>query len=114
MLYRILESDRVHSNIGFITTDKIFDRAATLEGTLHGYGQAWALTHFLMERHFDKFIAYYRRLGEMPPDVIMNPDVLTALFNETFGENHAGLDGEWRAYMRSLKTDVELALEDEK
>ncbi len=111
-LYRILERDRVHSNIDFIVGDQIFDTAASIEGTLHGYGQAWALTHFLMERHFKEFITFYRRLGEMPPDVLINPQVLNELFSEVFGTNRNGLDGEWRAYMRSLKTDLEIIFEE--
>lgn len=111
-LYRILERDRVHSNIDFIVGDQIFDTAASIEGTLHGYGQAWALTHFLMERHFKEFITFYRRLGEMPPDVLINPQVLTELFSEVFGSNRGALDGEWRAYMRTLKTDLEIILEE--
>lgn len=111
--YRALENDRVHSNIDFIVGDQIFDTAASIQGTLHGYGQAWALTHFLMERHFKEFMTFYRRIGEMPPDVLISPQVLTDLFNEVFGSNRRGLDGEWRAYMRSLKTDLEIILEDE-
>ena len=112
-LYRVLERDRVHSNIDFIVGDQIFDMAATIRGTLHGYGQAWALTHFLMERHFREFITFYRRIGEMPPDVLISPQVLTELFSESFGTDRRSLDSEWRAYMRTLKTDLELILEEE-
>lgn len=111
-LYRVLERDRVHSNIDFIVGDQIFDTAATLEGTLHGYGQAWALTHFLMERHFKEFMTFYRRIGEMPPDLLISPEVLTEIFYDQFSSGKRGLDGEWRAYMRTLKTDLELKLED--
>jgi hypothetical protein len=112
-LYRVLERDRVHSNIDFIVGDQIFDMAASIRGTLHGYGQAWALTHFLMERHFKEFINFYRRIGEMPPDVLISPQVLTDLFSESFGSDRRSLDNEWRAYMRSLKTDLELILDEE-
>ena len=108
--YRALEADRKHSNIDFITTDFIFDLARTHDSKLHAYGQGWALTHFLMERHFDKLMIYYRRIGEMPPDVAINPAVLRALFSEAFGQNRAKLDGQWRRYMRSLKTDMEVIL----
>ncbi|MBI2477961.1 MAG: DUF1570 domain-containing protein [Planctomycetia bacterium] len=111
--YRALERDRVHSNIDFIVGDQIFDTAASIQGTLHGYGQAWALTHFLMERHFKEFIRFYRRIGEMPPDVLISPQVLTELFSESFGTDRRGLDNEWRAYMRTLKTDLEIILEEE-
>jgi hypothetical protein len=110
-MYRLLEKSPVRAGIDFTVTDQIFDTAVTLGGTLHGYGQAWALTHFLMERHFDKLMAYYRRLGEMPPHVMLNPAVLTGLFNEVFSEDRARLELEWRNYMRSLRTDLEIALQ---
>jgi hypothetical protein len=109
--YRALEPDKVHSNIDFIVGDQIFDYAGSHASTLHGYAQAWALTHFCMERHFPEFIQFYRRLGEMPPDVIISQDVLTELFHTTVGDA-SKLDAEWRIYMRSLKTDLERVLED--
>lgn len=74
---------------------------------LHGYGQAWALTHFLIERHFDQLMTYYRRLGDLPPDLVFNPEVLRLVFDEVFGSDREALDAEWRAYMRSLKTNVD-------
>lgn len=110
--YRALETDREHSNIDFIVGDQIFDYAATLGAKLHGYAQAWALTHFLMENHIKEFVEYYRILGEMPPDVRLNPELLTQLFNKVFGVDRKQLDQEWRAYMRTLRTDLE-NLEDE-
>ena len=66
-----------------------------------------------MERHFREFITFYRRIGEMPPDVLISPQVLTELFSESFGTDRRSLDSEWRAYMRTLKTDLELILEEE-
>ncbi|MEQ8791326.1 MAG: DUF1570 domain-containing protein [Pirellulaceae bacterium] len=110
-LYRALEHDRVHSNIDFIVGDQIFNFAASNGATLHGYGQAWALTHFLMEKRFDDFMKFYRRLGEMPPDVMLSPELLTRIFDETFGKDRRALDSQWRAYMRSLKTDADVVLE---
>lgn len=109
--YRGLEPDREHSNIDFIVGDQIFDFAVSHGGKLHGYGQAWALTHFLLERHLKEFVAYYRMLGEMPPDVALSQDLLTELFNKAFGTNRNALDQEWRSYMRSLKTDMDLVIE---
>jgi hypothetical protein len=110
--YRLLAPDRVHSNINFIGGDQIFDYAATHTGKVHGYAQAWALTHFLMEKHFDRFMAFYRRLGEMPPDLPLSAASLNELFDEAFtGIDRHQLDYEWRAYMLTLKTDVEQILE---
>ncbi len=110
--YRGLADDRVHSNIDFIVGDKIFDLAATGGATLHAYGQAWGLTHFLMNRHFDQLMQFYRRLGEMPSDFMLTPRVLNRLFSEVFGDDRSALDFQWRSYMRSLKTDVEKYLEE--
>lgn len=109
--YRVLEPDRVHSNIGFIVGDQIFNYAETLGDKLHGYGQAWALTHFLLERHFDEFMVFYRRLGEMPPDTFLNQEVINQLFDDSIPASREALDREWRSYMGTLKTDLELILE---
>lgn len=110
-LYRTLQSDREHSNIDFIVTDQIFDLAGSHMAKVHGYGQAWALTHFLIERHFDKYMAFCRRIGEMPPDVKLSPDVVKQIFEEEIGIESRVLDVEWRAYMDDLKTDIELVVE---
>lgn len=109
--YRGLEPDKEHSNIDFIVGDQIFDYAGSHASKVHGYGQAWALTHFLMERHFDEFIAFYRRLGEMPPEVDFSQEVLTSVFNECVKKDRRALDTEWRSYMRGLKTDLEVILD---
>lgn len=111
--YRALASDTEHSNIEFIVSDRIFDFAESREHLLHAYGQAWALTHFLLEKHPQEFIRYYRRLGEFPPDTPLSGEVLVKVFNEVFGEDHRALDREWRAYMNSLQTDLERILERE-
>ncbi|HEV3344504.1 MAG TPA: DUF1570 domain-containing protein [Pirellulales bacterium] len=108
--YRALEPDRAHSNLNFIVGDQIFDYAASLGAVLHGYGQAWALTHFLIEKHFEELMRFYKALGELPPDIDFTPEVLNPLFDREFGADRSLLDQEWRSYMRSLKTDIEEVL----
>lgn len=105
--YRTLENDRTHSNIDFIVADQSFDFARTRGPEVQMDGQAWALTHFLIERRLKELSAFYRILGEMPPHVPLNPSLLTDVFHQVFGQDSSGLDHEWRQYMRSLKTDVE-------
>ena len=112
MFYRALAEDREHSSIDFIVGDQIFDYAGSIGAILHAYGQSWALTHFLVEKHLDQFIRYYKELGEMPPDVRLNPQLLTTLFERVFPDK-AALELEWRSYMRGLKTDIELILGDD-
>jgi len=108
--YRELERRHIRAAVETTITDRIFDATTSHEATLHAYGQSWALTHFLMERHFDELMTYYRRLGEMPPHVMLNPHVLTEIFNDAFAKDRPRLETEWRAYMRSLKTDLEVTL----
>lgn len=104
--------DRERSNIDFIVGDEVFDLAASHGATLHAYAQAWALTHFLMENHFKEFMEYYRRIGEMPPDIVLNSELLNAVFDDVFGEDkRSGLNRAWHSYMSSLETTDEV-LED--
>jgi len=110
--YRGLESDRAHSNIDFIVGDEIFDLAASGGATLHAYGQAWGLTHFLMNERFEDLMRFYRRLGEMPSDFVLSPKILNKLFSDVFGQDRTALDLRWRSYMRALKTDMEVYLEE--
>ena len=105
--YRDLQRDRRHSDIDFIVRDQIFTHGQTHDAALYAYGQSWALTHFLMERRFDQLMTYYHRLGEMPPDVVLAPELLGKVFSEVFGEDRTRLDSDWRTYMRTLKTDLE-------
>ncbi len=105
--FRGLASDRVHSNIDFIANDNIFTQAGSHGATLHAYGQAWGLTHFLMNEHPDQLIQFYKRLGDLPPDYIIGRPTLLELFSESFGSDHKKLDMQWKSYMRGLKTDVE-------
>jgi hypothetical protein len=112
--YRGLEPDKEHSNIGFIVGDQIFDYAASHGATLHGYGQAWALTHFLLEKHFDGFLTFYRRLGELPPDTFLSSEIINQIFDESISIERGALDQQWRYYMSGLKTDIELILDADK
>ncbi len=105
--YRQLSSDAEHSNIDYIVGDQIFDFAKSVGARLHGYGQAWALTHFLIEKHFDEYNQFCRRLGEMPPDTRLSPQVLESIFKSAFKiEDTAKLNAEWKQYMQGLRTDT--------
>jgi hypothetical protein len=105
--YRQLAEDHEHSNIDYIVGDQIFDFAKNLGATLHGYAQAWALTHFLIEKHFDEYTTFCRRLGEMPPDTRLSPKTLQMVFNSSFDlEDTKGLTAQWKHYMKGLQTDT--------
>lgn len=82
--YRAPARDRVHSNISLIVGDRIFKYAHASGGVLRGYRQAWALTHFSLDRQFEEFMINYRRLDKMPPDISLSPEILTKLFEASF------------------------------
>ncbi len=108
--YRILAQDPEHSSIEFVVTDKIFDYAASNMGTMAAYGQAWALTHFLMDQHLPELMKFYREMAvddfEVKKDEAWRQQTLQT-FRECFGDLDE-LESEWKRYMRSLKTDLEL------
>jgi hypothetical protein len=105
--YRQLEKDKVHSAIDFIVADQVLEYARAQGTPPVGMGQAWALTHFLIENHPRELVNYYRMLAQMPPDLPLHPRLLTDLFSRVFGADRTAIDQEWRQFMRSLKTDVE-------
>src|SRR5690606_3744930 len=108
--YKALESVREISNIEFVVGDRIFSYAMSHNAALHGYGQAWALTHFLMDRHFDKLMDFYAKLARMPRDTYLSPDLLNDVFDSVFDpSDRKNLDLEWRHYMSALRTDYQKA-----
>src|SRR5262245_14670874 len=103
--YRELaEADRMKivSNVDFVVSDQIFQLGAE-----YGYAFGWAMTHFMIEKHLKEFVDFYRILGEVPPDVRLSPEMLVKLFHHAVKTDISGLDNEWKAYMKSLKTDLE-------
>jgi len=110
--YRRLEGHPLLT-VEFIVGDSVFKLAASHRAQYEAYGQAWAMTHFMLSEHFVEFIKFYRRLGEMPPDVILGPDLLNTLFKEACGSNYDALDVEWRSYMNNLKTDIDKIIDED-
>jgi hypothetical protein len=114
--YKIFENAETSgtkvSSIDFIVGDQVFDYARSHGAVLNGYAQAWALTHFLMERHFDRFMQFYKKLGDMPPDVHLSAEVLNNIFNDVFKDKRSDLQQEWKQYMSGLKTEKDKVLGD--
>lgn len=107
---QLADADRAKliSNVDFVVSDQIFQL-----GSEYGYAFGWAMTHFMIENHLKEFIDFYRILGEVPPEVKLNPDLLQKLFHHAVKSDMSTLDGEWKAYMKSLKTDLEKLEESE-
>ena len=109
--YRALADDTRHCSIDFVASDRIFTHAGSDASVVAAYGQAWALTHFLMDRHFDKLVQYYQVIAKKPSKEPLSPEEHLKVFEQVFGEKER-LNTEWRVYMRSLKTDVDRILEE--
>ncbi|MFM7975912.1 MAG: DUF1570 domain-containing protein, partial [Pirellula sp.] len=106
--YRVSNDPR-RADIGLLVCDGLFDLARNQQQEAEVYGQAWGLTHFLMERHFQELIDYYRKISaiESSSGQVTRGD-LVQLFAESFGDLRK-LEREWHAYMRELKTDLDRA-----
>jgi hypothetical protein len=100
-------NDREHSNIDFVISDQIYTRAANHGSVLHAYGQSWALTHFLMDKHFDELQQFWKNLARLPADMIISESDLVRCFDDAFGKERDKLDMEWRRHMDGLKTDFD-------
>jgi len=106
--YRV-SSDPRRADIGLLVCDGLFDIARNQQEEAEVYGQAWGLTHFLMERHFEKLIGYYRKISEIQTTHgSITRGQLVELFTDSFGDLRI-LQSQWHAYMRELKTDLDRA-----
>ncbi|XZE22314.1 DUF1570 domain-containing protein [Pirellulaceae bacterium SH449] len=95
-----------------LVSDLLFDAAQTDNAVLDAYGYAWALTHFLMERHFEKLVDYYRKCSELQADEqgMIERQTLVKLFTDSFGDLRP-LESEFHRYMSTLKTDIQRMIE---
>jgi hypothetical protein len=99
-----------YARIDQVVSDLVFDDAKTHEEKLNAYALSWALTHFLMERHFDKLMSYYKLLTKEPATTkkMLSPKENAEIFFSCFkGIDEQTLDRQWHQYMASLKTDFE-------
>ncbi len=107
--YRALaQHDRVHSNIDFIVSDQVYSHTGGVgSNIMHAYGQAWGLTHFLVDKHFNELNEYWKNLARLPADMIISESDLVHCFDVAFGKDRSKLDLEWRRHMDNLKTDMD-------
>ncbi len=106
--YRRVSSDPRRASLEVLISDALFDGARDAREASDAYGQAWALTHFLMETRGPALIEYYRKVSELSGDADGNLErrVLVDQFQKSFGDLRI-LEGQWHAYMQSLKTDID-------
>ena len=104
--YRVSSDDQRRS-LELLVSDLLFDRSNNAKDEVDAYGQAWALTHYLMETKPEKLVEYYRRMSEMDPSQQkITREEVVAIFVDVFG-NIPSLENDWHHYMRSLETDMD-------
>ncbi len=75
------------------------------------YAQAWALVYFLRTQHSQQFVTFIDLLRSPNSDgesaVSPAGDRVFDAFRRAFGTDLDRLDGEWRAFMRTVQTPLE-------
>jgi len=102
--YRIIARDPRRSRLELIISDQLFYTATDMGEAVEAYGQAWALTYFLMETRFDKLIDYYAKCSGFEDEEPTARRVQT--FSEVFGDLKS-LEQEFHKFMGTLKSDVD-------
>ena len=103
-------SNHAWCRIEQVVSNRVFFEAKSHDDAQNAYALSWGVTHFLMERHFDRLMKYYEKLGKLPAKgKFMGPDEHEKLFFSCFtSEQRNNLDRAWDAYMRGLRTDFEV------
>jgi hypothetical protein len=66
------------------------------------YAQAWALTHYLAQKHGDVFVKYLKAMSQIPPLRQRTPEENLAEFRRFFAEDLARLDKKLVEYIHKL------------
>ena len=97
---RYLSQRPAHSLETLIADNSRFRNTAEA-GT--AYGEAWALTYYLLQRHTDAYYAYVRTLADRKPLDNDTPEERLAAFRAAFGDDIAALDREMVRYISQLR-----------
>lgn len=71
-------------------------------GAVSAYAEAWAMNHFLMQRHTKEYVAYLKLVAEKPPAVNQTPEERLKEFTAAFGDLDT-LDAEFLRHTQSLR-----------
>jgi Protein of unknown function (DUF1570) len=82
-----------------LTDDKRFSNSATDDDA---YAEAWALSYFLLQKRAKVYVKYLAALAEQKPLVDVEPAERIRTFQQFFGEDLSGLEGEFLRYMKGV------------
>lgn len=77
-------------------------RLRQTDGSNDGYGEAWALTYFLLRQRSDEFVEYLQTLSQKKPLVWDEPSERLQDFRAAFGDNLPGLDEQFVRQIQKL------------
>lgn len=95
-----LSTRPANSLVTLLQDDTRFHEAGEI---LNAYAEAWALNHYLLTRHEDKYLAYLRDQMEKKPLVEGTPASRLEEFKRHFGEDLSELDEDFIRYVIRLR-----------
>ena len=96
-----------------IITGRCHDNPVSPSESMRAGNMSWALMHFLMQTNSEGLAKYLGSFRSMPPDLVLDPDLLNSLFDEAFGEDRSKLEEAWREHMAGLKAEYLILKEEE-
>ena len=90
-------SDSLSSLIGDDT------RIMSAETALDAYGEAWALTYFLIRTHKEEYLKYLRSISESRIGTQLTPHQRLKMFSGAFGKSLLEIDRDFRLYMHKVR-----------
>lgn len=111
--YQASLQDPDRFTISDIVTGRCHAGPLTVHESMRAGNLSWALLHYLLHKNPEGLAQYLNSFRAMPSDVAINPDLLTALFGQAFGEDRKQVEDDWRQYMTDLKADYLVIQEQE-
>lgn len=105
-----LNRNRKSQFLDFVAKRRKPDSLASLIGSdarfrepdsqVDAYGEAWALSYFLIRTKPRQYSAWLKQIAEKPPLQFDSPEERLSLFRSEFGEDISGLDKKMLAWIR--------------
>lgn len=111
--YQASLQDADRFTITDIVTGRCHDNPVSPSESMRAGNMSWALMHFLLQTNPAGLARYLSSFRSIPPDLVLDPDLLNSLFDQAFSEERSKLEESWREYMASWKADYLVLQEEE-
>ncbi|MES2792817.1 MAG: DUF1570 domain-containing protein [Planctomycetota bacterium] len=96
-----------------IVTGRCHDNPVSFAESMRASNMSWALMHFLLENNAEGLGKYLTSFRAIPPDLALDDDVLSSMFDDAFGEEQSKLEETWREHMTGLKAEYSILKDSE-